>query len=543
MDFDRLCLWCMREALENGVCSHCGMRPGWTPEPPFALPPGTVLHGRYLTGRVLGHGGFGITYLAADLAEEKVVAIKEYLPNGLCTRKAGAAPVESLGEQEDFHYGLVKFLDEARTIYQLQEIPGIITVEKLFEENGTAYYAMEFLDGQDLKHRLEKAGGRLPWQEALTLLHPVFMALEQVHRMGVTHRDISPDNIFLCRDGAVKLLDFGAARSMLQERSQSVDVILKRGYAPEEQYYSRGHQGPWTDVYALGCTVYHCITGSVPPEATERAYRDECRPAAELCPGLPDRVNQALRKAMAVQASGRFANVAAFRRALYGEETLPEPRRDPAAEDFSGPYPESAPEASPWPAAGPAPGDPVLSPGSGPASYSASAWAPPPSPAPASARPGLLARLFAWLRRLLGRPEPAAKSEKRSSGSAGAFSGGEEPGTPAPSAWGLYGEAGCYAGQWIPVQDSLVLGRNPEACQLIFPPDAPGISRVHCRVQVNRQPGQTGMYLQDLGSAWGTWLPTGQCLKNAGILLREGETFTLGEGNRFAVTVRKEEVG
>lgn len=549
MDFNRLCLWCMHETLENGVCGHCGMRPGWTQDPPYALPAGTILHGRYLVGRVLGHGGFGITYLAEDLQVERTVAVKEYLPNGLCARQAGSTRVES-SEEEDFQYGLKSFLEEAQTIYQLQHIPGIISVEKLYEENGTAYYTMEFLDGGDLRHRLDSAGGKLPWQEVLGLLHPVFTALEQVHRMGVTHRDISPDNIFLCRDGSVKLLDFGAARSMLQERSQSVDVILKRGYAPEEQYYTRGRQGPWTDVYALGCTVYHCMTGQVPPEATERAHKDECRPAAELCPGLPEQVNQALKKAMAVEASLRFPNVAEFRCALYGE-----------------------------PAGGPQPagGNPsqAVSQGGGPP-YSQPSPYPNPVPGPVpqtTPRPGLLSRFFAWLKRLFGggrskaqeayvpdgaspfravyvpgRTSPSVPAHVPDWTSPAHVPDGASPsgashapgGVPLSEAAFLRGTAGCWLGQVIPVQGTLVLGRNAEACQVLFPPDAPGVSRIHC--QASWQPGSQGIFLQDLGSAWGTWLANGTCLKESGAFLGNGDSFSIGEGNQFVVEIRKEAV-
>ena len=132
MDFNRLCLWCMHETLENGVCGHCGMRPGWTQDPPYALPAGTILHGRYLVGRVLGHGGFGITYLAEDLQVERTVAVKEYLPNGLCARQAGSTRVES-SEEEDFQYGLKSFLEEAQTIYQLQHI-----LMMIFDKNPAA---------------------------------------------------------------------------------------------------------------------------------------------------------------------------------------------------------------------------------------------------------------------------------------------------------------------------------------------------------------------------------------------------------------------
>lgn len=330
MNTEQLCLKCMQNGVINGVCSFCHTPAPYLQEPSFALPAGTILHGRYLVGAVLGYGGFGVTYLALDLNDGHRAAIKEYMPNGLATRTPGETWMRISTGEEDYRYGLDQFLEEARIIYQLSDSENIVKVEKLFEENHTAYYAMEFLSGADLKHTVKAAGGKLTYARAQSLLLPVFTALERVHARGVVHRDISPDNIFICSDGRVKLLDFGAARMALSEKSESIDVILKRGYAPEEQYRSHGRQGPWTDVYALGCTLYYCITGHVPPEAVERIHEDKCLPAVSFCSDIPPCAQQALKKAMAVLAQNRFQSVGEFRAALMGKPAAAEtPRSTP----------------------------------------------------------------------------------------------------------------------------------------------------------------------------------------------------------------------
>ena len=222
----------MHPDSSGGVCVHCGSRKGFAQEPAFALPAGSILHGRYLVGAVLGNGGFGITYIGYDLKEDPRVAIKEYLPTGMANRYPGTTTVSVYHTSQEFHYGLKKFLEEARVIYKYRAYGNIISVYALFEENNTAYYVMEYLDGCDLKQYMARRGGALPFEEALRLLLPVFDALEISHKDGLIHRDISPDNIYVCSNLQVKLLDFGAARVSLMERSKSLSVIFKRGYAP-----------------------------------------------------------------------------------------------------------------------------------------------------------------------------------------------------------------------------------------------------------------------------------------------------------------------
>ena len=318
MDVERVCYGCFREKPDDApACPHCGFS-GEAEQPFLALPMGTVLRGRYLVGRVLGVGGFGITYLGYDLVLEIRVAVKEYMPSGLATRHADRHRVVLTGRgKEDYERGLDRFLEEARILARLQGTPYIVSVQDHFQENGTAYFVMEYVDGMSLKAYLAAQGGKIPWGQALTILLPVMEALVRVHDLGLTHRDISPDNIFITAGGESKLLDFGAARFSAGEE-KSVSVILKHGFAPEEQYSSHGSQGPWTDVYAMGATLYRCITGELPPDSIERARRDTLKKPSELADLLPTDLEGAMLRAMAVKAEDRFPSMEAFLKAVTG---------------------------------------------------------------------------------------------------------------------------------------------------------------------------------------------------------------------------------
>ena len=318
MDLTRVCYGCFREKRDAAsVCPHCGCSAAVV-QPFPALPPGTILRGRYLTGRVLGMGGFGITYLGYDLVLEIRVAVKEYLPVGLATRHADGHQVVLTGRQRaDYERGRSRFLEEARILARLQGTPHIVSVQDHFPENGTAYFVMEYVDGMSLKAFLAAQGGRIPCGQALTILTPVMEALTRVHALGLIHRDISPDNLFLTAAGESKLLDFGAARCSAED-GRSVSVILKHGFAPEEQYASHGSQGPWTDVYAMGATLYRCVTGQLPPDAIARVRRDTLQRPSELGVSLPPGLEAAMAKAMAVRAEDRFPTMEAFLQAVAG---------------------------------------------------------------------------------------------------------------------------------------------------------------------------------------------------------------------------------
>ena len=251
MDVSKICLHCMSEKpSRQAVCASCQTDDRTWPESVYALAPGTTLNGKYLMGRLLGSGGFGNTYLALDTSLGIRVAIKEYLPRELAGRERNqsAVYVFSRDDQAQFQHGLEKFLEEAKALARFQDHPGIVAVRDFFHANGTAYIAMEYVDGLTLKDYVKQKGGRLPVAQVLQIMTPLMDALREVHRAGMLHRDISPDNIYITRKGQVKLLDFGAARHAMGDVSKSLSIILKPGYAPAEQYTSRGRQGPWTDV-------------------------------------------------------------------------------------------------------------------------------------------------------------------------------------------------------------------------------------------------------------------------------------------------------
>ena len=274
---ERICYNCFTDSLdEAGVCTRCGYDGAKNREKfPQPLPQGSILYGRYIIGRVLGQGGFGITYLAQDYQTKERVAIKEFFPDTMATRTGGTTVTPFSGERgENFAYGRNTFLEEAKTMAEFLDNPNIVRVHSYFEENGTGYFVMEYLDGVSFQQYIKDHGGRISWEETLKIMLPVLDALSAMHAKGIIHRDVTPDNIFITKDGSVKLLDFGAARYSLGNVSRSLDVILKHGFAPKEQYKRHGRQGPYTDVYSTAATIYYAITGAKPDDAIERSDED-----------------------------------------------------------------------------------------------------------------------------------------------------------------------------------------------------------------------------------------------------------------------------
>lgn len=260
-------------ADEFELCPHCGFIVGTAPEIKSHLPCGTKLSGgRYILGKVLGHGGFGITYIAWDSKRNRPVAIKEFFPNALSTRSEGESIVSCYNSKSEkfFKDGVRKMLDEGERLSKFYKNENIVNVYDYFEANKTAYIVMEYLEGKDLKKYLEENGGKLDIDEAIEIILPVLNALNDMHRENLIHRDISPDNIFICNNGKVKILDFGSARLAVQDADKSMSIMLKKGYAPKEQYSSRSKQGPWTDVYAVSATLYELVTGHKPVDSMER---------------------------------------------------------------------------------------------------------------------------------------------------------------------------------------------------------------------------------------------------------------------------------
>ena len=311
----QFCPGCLRDTeFENGVCAKCGFDMNGYTVMPHHLVPGTLVKQRYKIGRVLGEGGFGITYIGIDTVLNLKVAIKEFYMSGYVNRNHDASPnvFATLGTHRDtFEKNREKFLNEARVLAQFYGEAGIVGVRDFCEENGTAYIIMDFLNGVDLKTYLEQKG-RLAPEDAVKLLMPVMTSLQHVHAEGIIHRDISPDNIMVMEDGSTKLLDFGAAREISQTDIKSLSVILKPGYAPEEQYRSKGRQGPWTDVYALAATLYKCIVGATPDDAMERMYRDRLPSPAAADAACPIAISNVIIKGLAVRQADRYQDVASF---------------------------------------------------------------------------------------------------------------------------------------------------------------------------------------------------------------------------------------
>lgn len=286
------------------------------------LKPGVILKERYKIEEVIGAGGFGITYRAWDPLLQSYVAIKEYYPSGIATRSADSSKVcVPVGqEQREYHRGRIRFLKEAQDVARFQSEPNIVSIYDYLEENDTAYMVMEYLHGCTLKQYIREHGGRLDTDHILHICLSVLDALAVVHKAGMIHRDISPENIFICEDLTVKLIDFGAAKQVYLDGEQTMSVVLKPKYAPPEQYAKKDKQGPWTDIYALGATLYFAATGEKPEESFGRVLEDTIKPVCEVNPEIPRAMSQVIMRAMSVKIEDRYQTVEAMREALLAGE-------------------------------------------------------------------------------------------------------------------------------------------------------------------------------------------------------------------------------
>lgn len=318
---ERFCMGCMKTYDDQlTVCPHCGYEYGTPPAEAFHITPGTVLEDRYIIGRALGFGGFGVTYLGYDRILQKRIAVKEYLPGEFSTRmpKQNTLTIYSGDKEEQFLQGKEKFIDEAKRLAKFQNVPEIIHIYDCFEANETAYIVMEYVDGESLKQKLER-DGKMTVEQAFPIILDVLHGLEAVHKGGILHRDIAPDNIYITKDGRVKILDFGAARYATTTHSRSLTVLIKPGYAPEEQYRSRGDQGTWTDVYAVAATFYRMITGIVPEDALERAAKDHVKEPSKLGVKIGPNTEAALMNALNIKVEGRTPTAEAFEQELMAQ--------------------------------------------------------------------------------------------------------------------------------------------------------------------------------------------------------------------------------
>ncbi|MCR4641381.1 MAG: protein kinase [Lachnospiraceae bacterium] len=284
---------------------------------PMALPKGSVLAGQYIIDKPIGQGGFGITYIAEDHTNGKKVAVKEYYPETLATRQDHTMVIPlNTNRNENFRYGMDCFLQEAKTLSNFIDNEDIVRVYSYFEENNTAYFVMEYIEGVSLADYIRGKGGKISFDDACHTLFPIMDALAAVHDKGIIHRDVSPDNIFVTWEGHVKLIDFGAARYSIGDRSMSLDVILKHGFAPKEQYSRHGRQGAYTDIYALAATFYYAITGKKPQDSVDRMDKDLLISPSAAGAGIGPNAEKVLLHALAVQPDKRYQKMTDFKQEM-----------------------------------------------------------------------------------------------------------------------------------------------------------------------------------------------------------------------------------
>jgi len=345
MDYCKHCMASVEDHIR--ICPYCG-HPIAYAAPAHHLQPNTILNARFLAGEAIGEGGFGITYIAKDCLLDLTVAIKEYYPRNCVSRDNTTHETVqvSSGESERlfFQKGKDRFLSEARVLAKLSHERGTVQVRDFFEQNNTAYIVMEYLSGETLDKYLEKTGV-IDYEKAYRMLRPIMESMNRVHQEGLIHRDISPDNIMLTEDGT-KLLDFGAAREAIQG-SRTMTIMLKPGFAPIEQYNSKGKQGPWTDVYAMCATIYKCITGERPDDAITRqnAYvegKQDLLPPSAFGATISPAFEKVLMTGLALYSKDRYQSfeslIAAFDAALrapHPPEPIPFDHQQKAQEHIS----------------------------------------------------------------------------------------------------------------------------------------------------------------------------------------------------------------
>ena len=326
---ERVCANCFRPLGPGNFCAYCGYDNSINiAEDAAPLRRFSRLRGnRYIIGRVLGIGGFGITYVAQDtFAMDRRIAIKEYYPSGIARRDIWTQQISFGNYGNEYNIGLRRFEREANMLAMLRggRAASVVQVYEFFYENGTGYMVMEYIEGHSLKELARARGGRIPYDEAYYILKELLKALETVHSEGVLHRDISPENIIIQPDGRLRLIDFGAARTAQSTGLTGNMIMLKPGFAPPEQYDAAGNQGPWTDIYALACTFYRLVSGVRVPDARERIQGQRVPLLHLLMPEtVPEEVSNAIEKAMTLDPGGRYRSMSEFMEAI-GTPDAPE---------------------------------------------------------------------------------------------------------------------------------------------------------------------------------------------------------------------------
>ncbi len=445
----------------DSKCSVCGYIMLSDVGMEYILRPGTILANTYLLGRVLGAGGFGITYIAKTMQTGKIVAIKEYMPASQAVRLNDGKTVCASSEEnkKTFEHGIEVFNREAQTLKAFAGNNNIVEVIDSFNENNTSYFVMEYLDGVTLGGLARANGNKLDIMTAMEILKIIANTLTSVHEKGMLHRDVSPENIFITRKGEVKLIDFGATRFFVGEKSRSLSVVLKAGFAPPEQYSGKGNQGPWTDLYALCATFYTIIFGHRPPDAPDRLGGEGIMPLTSV--GVEQNVATVIEKGLELDYRNRYNNMHVFLQNLHAArmgEYTPLPYVEPVNPNEWGK--EDIKEETP-----------------------------PPPPfkresdhSPVSENREILA------------DEDISKPDKLT-------------GRGTPYVRNVTG--GTNSDRWVlPKNIPLIIGRSSEKCNIVL--DNINISRVHCEIRYDEK--QTVFFLRDL-STNGTYTDNGRLQK------------------------------
>ncbi|MCC8150449.1 MAG: FHA domain-containing serine/threonine-protein kinase [Lachnospiraceae bacterium] len=487
MNLQQLCTNCFSGRLESGICTYChkSAKASASERLVNTLPDRYMLASHYYIGKVIGKGGFGITYLAWDYKWNQRVVVKELYPDLDVERNIVTNRIVPKSGQEDYFAKCRQhFKEEAQILYGFRREPSIVNVYGLAEENNTVYYSMECLSGFDMRSMIRRQR-RIPWSQLSSYIREILRTLHIIHGRGLIHRDISPDNIFLTSLTEAKLIDFGSVRCY--NSGNGMTTILKHVFAPMEQYYTNGKQGPWTDVYALSVTMYYALSGKMPPKAPSRLMQNEkVVPVENFCPELPAHVSRSIRKGMELEPKDRFQSALEMAAALFpGEDILV--KQGSSDRNVSG---LRAPVLS-GTAAGQKceAGDRKL--------------------AEQKSQPGTwkLAGQFAKMMNYFGMEKRAGKARVTA--------------TIPRDGCRLRGIAGLYQGQVfiLAAENGILIGRSEE-CRLRYPAGAESISRTQCRLWCDRN---LALYIMD-HSTNGTLVSGQRLQRDRWYRLRQGNT-------------------
>lgn len=475
------CSNCFMPIAGKTVCPNCGHDVSKERQYPGVLPAFTTLNNRYLVGRVLGKGGFGVTYIAKDLYSNRICAIKEYMPAEYSTRSGGTLNIVPFADDKAryvFNHGRDKFMLEAKTLYKLRSDPIVVDIWDYFTQNNTAYLVMEFLDGQDLRKMARASGGKLDPDFAKMIFVTVASSLVEIHKKNILHRDLSPENIIYTRSGEVKLIDFGAARNFVSTQNKGMSILLKPGFAPPEQYNAKGGQGPWSDVYALCATFYTLVSGKPLVDALFR-YRGEQQPSlyALGCP-VTKKTSDVIERGMELDQKRRYKDFMSLLNDI----------------DISVTHSASKFGASFGNQTGDSPGGPTAS----SVSRSNQVKTGGPTASPTGGQPG---------------------------GPHGVKTTPPPPPSPIQPYIGAVVGNGIYNKVYIGTSDIFKIGRSAQSCQYVIAGDT-NISRIHCYIRFTGNK----IYLID-SSSNGTFMENG-------MRLQKNKAYAIEPGTKFYVATR-----